>query len=260
MKDRFLEYIWRKRFQSSDKIKKLLEQRSHFLPMPGRRPPPLHSQQQQQQQQPHRSRFIKGVVNGNFVRIKVPDEHAVTQGAGTLPRLYAHQIVPRPFKHVEAPPKTSLSSLSSTSTSSSSSSTTSSSSSSFASSSSLPLAESFAQNARDRYDRYRRLLWEWWKANWPILILNFGSMCTLIGFTRTDILELRALSVAGSCCFIAYTVLSPPVRTVTVVWPTIFATINSYNIYKIMEERTSSVRLTAEQEEIYVHYFMPVRS
>jgi hypothetical protein len=59
---------------------------------------------------------------------------------------------------------------------------------------------------------------EWLKLNGPLIVLNFGSLATLVGFTRTDVLELRALSVTGSLTFVAYTLWQPP----PIRWPSVF--------------------------------------
>jgi len=114
-----------------------------------------------------------------------------------------------------------------------------------------------ATTSQQFFEKYQKLMWEWLQANWTVLVLNFGSVCTLLGFTRSDILELRALSVTGSLSFVVYQLFSPPTQKISVAWSCTFASINSYKIWKILEERNSSVRLTSEQEDIYVQYFMP---
>lgn len=96
----------------------------------------------------------------------------------------------------------------------------------------------------------REALSEWWKANWSTLVLNFGSVCTLTGFTRSDVLELRCFSVTGSLCNVIYQSTMKPVRMVTVLWSGLFASVNIFNIYRILHERNSSVRLSEDEEEM----------
>ena len=98
----------------------------------------------------------------------------------------------------------------------------------------------------------------WWKLNGPLLILNFGSLATLIGFTRTDVLELRVLSVTGSTTFIFYTVLQPPpIRWPSVFWSMLFSAVNTQKIITILHERKGNVVLSPRQEEIYNEHFQP---
>lgn len=96
----------------------------------------------------------------------------------------------------------------------------------------------------------------WLQANIPIVVLNFGSVCTLLAFTRSDILELRSLSVTGNLCFITYTLRQKIILWPNIFWSSLFATVNGYKIYKILEERTASVSMTKEEEKIYVDFFM----
>jgi CRP-like cAMP-binding protein len=98
----------------------------------------------------------------------------------------------------------------------------------------------------------------WWKLNGPLLVLNFGSLATLVGFTRTDVLELRALSVTGSMTFVFYTMTQPPpIRWPSVFWSLLFSTVNTYKIANILHEKKGAVILTPRQEEIYQEHFQP---
>lgn len=103
------------------------------------------------------------------------------------------------------------------------------------------------------YERFRQWIYE----NYGTLILNFGSICTLIGFTRSDVLELRSLSVTGSLCAIVYHIATPPIRIPPLLWSATFAFVNGYKIYEIVQERDGSVQLSTEQEEMYSNFFMP---
>ena len=98
---------------------------------------------------------------------------------------------------------------------------------------------------------------EWWKNNWTVLVLNFGSLCTLTGFTRSDVLELRTLSTMGSLSFVLYNTSQTPLRWLPIAWSSLFATVNSIKILQILHERKARVVLTEQQQAIFINYFMP---
>lgn len=104
---------------------------------------------------------------------------------------------------------------------------------------------------------YKSRLVEWFKDNIPILILNFGSMCTLVAFTRTDVLQLRSLAITGQCCFMIYALNQRIILWPSIFWSMTFASVNAWNIGKILEERNASVHMSNEQEAVFVEYFMP---
>ena len=108
-----------------------------------------------------------------------------------------------------------------------------------------------------RYADFWDRLYRWLRENSATLVLNVGSICTLVGFTRTDVLELRRLSVAGSLCAVFYHCMLTPVRLPPILWSFTFAGVNSYKIYEILVERQGAVNLTQEQEERYIRFFMP---
>jgi CRP-like cAMP-binding protein len=164
--------------------------------------------------------YMKGVHNGVFYNIKVPPNKKVLPA---IPKLPPPQTAPIGFKTIV--PK-------------------------------IDNAAGASSRRGDSHEFWERLR-EWWKQNWPILVLNFGSMCTLTGFTRSDVVELRSLSATGSLCFVAYGLTQAPVRYTPLVWAFSFATINATKIYQIMEERKGTVRLTAAQEQVYIQFFMP---
>jgi len=82
-------------------------------------------------------------------------------------------------------------------------------------------------------------------------------MCTLMAFTRSDILELRTLSVTGNLCFITYALRQNVVLWPNIFWSGLFASVNSLKIYQILDERNASVSMTKEEEKIFVDFFMP---
>jgi CRP-like cAMP-binding protein len=82
-------------------------------------------------------------------------------------------------------------------------------------------------------------------------------MCTLLAFTRSDILELRSLSVTGNICFMVFTLRQKMILWPNIFWSSLFASVNGYKIYEIFEERNASVSMTKEEEKIFVDFFMP---
>ena len=76
-------------------------------------------------------------------------------------------------------------------------------------------------------------LWAWLRKNTPILILNVGSICSFLSFTRSDIMELRALSVTGSLSAVLYFVSRQPAVLAPAIWASIFATTNCYMMYGV---------------------------
>jgi hypothetical protein len=87
--------------------------------------------------------------------------------------------------------------------------------------------------------------------------LNAGSICTLVGFTRSDILELRTMSMTGSIASVIYVWGQKTILWPSVVWSSLFAAVNAVKIFGIYQERNSNVHMTERQEEIYVEYFLP---
>jgi len=98
----------------------------------------------------------------------------------------------------------------------------------------------------------------WWKLNAPLVILNFGSMATLVGFTRGDVLELRSLAMTGNTTFVIYSLLQPPpIRWPAIIWSCLFASVNGFNIAKILSERNGKVYRAPHEEKIYHEHFEP---
>jgi CRP-like cAMP-binding protein len=162
--------------------------------------------------------YMKGVYNGVFYRIKVPPNKKVLPD---IPKLNPPQTAPLGFKTI------------------------------------VPKAEAASSGRGGSYWYDQERLREWWKKNWPILVLNFGSLCTLTGFTRSEVVELRSLSMTGSLCFCAYGLMQKPIGYTAIVWTFSFAAINATKIFQIMRERKGTVHLTAVQEQWYIQFFMP---
>ena len=97
----------------------------------------------------------------------------------------------------------------------------------------------------------------WLRRNGPVLILNFGSVCTLFGFTRQDVLELRFLSMTGSTAFVIYQFFQHPRLWLSIAWSSMFASVNAYKIVGILNERKANVVLTEHEQTVFVEHFMP---
>ncbi|CAB9517781.1 expressed unknown protein [Seminavis robusta] len=113
------------------------------------------------------------------------------------------------------------------------------------------------QKAESVVEDYWQFVKEWMKENWPTVVLNMGSVATLIGFTRSDVLELRMLSVTGSTANVIYNFTLSPTRYLPVCWSALFATVNGFKIREILQERHSEVHMTPEQEDTYIQFFLP---
>ena len=164
--------------------------------------------------------YITGVHKGNFFRIRIPPK---SKPLPDVPKLPPSNPMPQPFKHPATSSKTLIESIDN-----------------------VLQEESFAER-----------LYAWFKANLPILALNFGSMCALIGFTRSDVLELRSLSMTGSIMSVFYNFGQPRVLWPPIAWSSLFAAVNGYKIFGILQERNAEVHMTDREEKIFVQFFMP---
>jgi CRP-like cAMP-binding protein len=97
-------------------------------------------------------------------------------------------------------------------------------------------------------------IWEWIKDNYATLVLNFGSICTLTAFTRSDILELRCLSMTGSLSSVIYSITKK--IYFPAIWSTVFALTNAYKVFFILEERRGKAKtLTSTEKKVYLNNF-----
>jgi CRP-like cAMP-binding protein len=119
------------------------------------------------------------------------------------------------------------------------------------------LAAAGAARRREDWNDFWWRLQEWWKENWTIIVLNIGSICSLIGFTRSDVLELRCFSMMGSLSAIVYKGFHKPLQWSPVLWSATFAVVNGVKIVQILLERNSTVNMTQAQQGIYDQFFMP---
>ena len=115
------------------------------------------------------------------------------------------------------------------------------------------------QSSKEKARTFVRDLFKWIKENAGIIILNAGSVCTLTAFTRSDILELRCLSMTGSLSSVVYFLSLPPPKVLfPAIWSGVFAMTNAYKVYFILEERKGKSKyFTTEETEVYEEHFMP---
>lgn len=178
-----------------------------------------------------KDRYVKGVVNGQFVRVKLPGREPPSR----LPKL--HNPASPPVKPFTQPPTT-------------------------AAAGEVPTLQEFTQASRaerrEFFDEYWDRVKAWIKHNFAVMVLNFGSVCSLVGFTRSDVLELRLLSVTGSLSYVVYFFALPGKRDwAPILWSLTFIAVNGQKIYQILVERKGSVVLNDEQQAIYENYFQP---
>lgn len=69
-------------------------------------------------------------------------------------------------------------------------------------------------------------------------------------------LELRSLALTGNLCFILYVLQQSPVLWASITWSSLFASVNTWKIVKILHERTAEVHMSEEQQKIFVNHFM----
>lgn len=235
MKKEFANRLLRNRFQSTSNLRRIFDAEKF-------------EKRRQQRLNPGSPSFVKGVIKGQYVRIKVPGPPEPRK----VPRLHNPANPPlKPFSQPES------------ATSSASSSSSHSSSSALSTSEPTSIFQEFreASAAGERKEFFREY-WDkakaWVKYNFAVLVLNIGSVMTLIGFTRSDVLELRLLSVAGSTSYIVYFLALPGPRDWTpILWSLTFVLVNGQKIYEILVERKAPVTLKKNEEEIYKNYFKP---
>ena len=185
----------------------------------------------EQRRQPKPKRFIKAVHNGNFFRVKVPGPTTPFR----LPKLRNHaNPMMRPFVQTQQQGSAAIME-------------------------SGGLALEHAADPQVLQNYWQRLR-KWLRLNAGVLILNFGSVCSLLAFTRSDVLELRSLSVTGSLCSLVYFGTLPlEQRTWTpILWGFCFLFVNGFKIRDILEERQAVVEFANQhQEDIYRNHFLP---
>jgi len=190
-----------------------------------------------------RSLYLKGVHRGRFYRVKLPPPTTTVKEAPShLPELpLPGGPMPHAFKSVRPTTSNHHNRVSSKS------------SSSPETSAAQAQNKNSSNKNNDSTDSYFSMdtMRAWWNENWATMVLNFGSICTLIGFTRSDVLELRCLSVTGSTASVIYSLTRVPKMYLPVAWSSLFATVNGFKIREILQERHQKVHMTDEEEGIY---------
>lgn len=198
----------------------------------------------------HRPRQLKGVYRGQFYRIKIPGPPAPSPVRQLLNpssppvKGFVHAETSSSVAAAASAKKHHVQELATRKTSSSTLSV---------------LRQASRTEREDLFREYWEKVKAWWKLNWPVLVLNFGSICSLVGFTRTDVLELRCLSVTGSLSSVVYFMSQPAAkRSMTpIIWSLCFATVNSIKIYQILVERNAKVDIPNDQIDVYHRFFEP---
>lgn len=157
-------------------------------------------------------KYVKGVQNGYFVRIKVP---------------------PRPAASIKESSKTTTPTSSQRTI--------------------LPNATTTESTTSSHPFSF----YEWFRSNLPVITLNFGSICILLGFSRSDILELRAMTTVGQLTFAFYNLSQATILWPSVAWSTLFASVNTVKIFDTIQERHGEVHMNAQDLKVYTTHFMP---
>jgi CRP-like cAMP-binding protein len=218
----------KKRFQSTNDLRKTFE---------------AEKSAERHEERLHPLKEIKGVFGGQYYRIKVPSQRPPPKPVSKLLNPSSPPV--KSFVHAE---KSAAEKTSSKSASKKPSSTLIS-----------ELREASQSERLDILNEYWQRAREWWKLNWHVLLLNAGSVCTLVGFTRTDVLELRSLSVAGSLSSVIYFMSLPSRPSMTpVLWSLTFAAVNTYKIVRILIERKAKAEIHDDHDlDVYRRHFEP---
>ena len=122
--------------------------------------------------------YLQGVVKGNFVRFKLP-----TSPSHTPTRLFKlPSPATTPVKSFSQPSPTTTTTTATTTTSPLTTTTT-------------PLEAALQESTFTQSNNFWQSYWEraraWTRHNFALIILNFGSVCSLVGFTRSDVSVIR---------------------------------------------------------------------
>lgn len=169
--------------------------------------------------------YVTGVHNGVFYRIKIPPKSKILPD---IPKLRSPQSPPMPFVKPAAKPKSAGAGATAAGGEASS---MAGGAAKKAGGAGISAGDRARDSARRFFERFR----VWWEANWAVLLLNCGSVCTLIGFTRSDVLELRSLSVVGSFSSCVYLSVQKPFRMTPLAWSLTFMSVNAVKIFYILQ-------------------------
>lgn len=141
MKNDFAARLLKNRFRSPHELRRLWE-----VPKPA---PHQHRRKN------GRRHDLKGVVKGQFVRVKLPQKEPVS----SIPKL--HSPASPPVQSFSQPPTDA------------------------------PSLQKLTQASQAKRKEFLHEYWDrlkaWTKHNFAVIVLNFGSVCSLVGFTRSDV-------------------------------------------------------------------------
>ena len=88
------------------------------------------------------------------------------------------------------------------------------------------------------------------------VIMNIGAISGLVGFMMSDVLHLRLLSITGSLCGITYNITRNPRQINACLWGGLFATVNAYMTYKLLQERNAAEpQFNVHEMELWQRHF-----
>lgn len=85
--------------------------------------------------------------------------------------------------------------------------------------------------------------------------VHIGNCIVLLAINQTDMMQLRGLSIAASCCGIAYNMLQPKPLIAPALWGLFFIGCHAFQISVLLREQ-QEVRLTALEEQAYERAFV----
>lgn len=232
MRKEFLSRVIKKRFQPTNTLRNVFE---------------AEKTAQRREERLRPTKYIKGVHKGNFYRIKVPG----AAPPSPVTKLLNPASPPvKGFVPADKAVATATAAAASAAKQASGNSAT---------STIAQLSQASRSERREFFRNYWENVVDWWRLNWPILVLNFGSVCTLVGFTSSDVLELRSLSVTGSLSSVIYFSSLPAAKRswTPILWSLTFASVNGFKIYQILVERKAPVDLPTDQLDVYQRHFEP---
>ena len=92
--------------------------------------------------------------------------------------------------------------------------------------------------------------------DWGTVIMNVGAVSGLCGFMMSDVLYLRALSVAGSMCGITYNLTRSPRQLNACLWGGVFIATNLYMVRNLLDERNAEgPQFNVQEMELFQRHF-----
>ena len=190
------------------------------------------------------NKVVSFVYKGRFYRRQLKpktDKNATNNAPPLLPKLPMTFPAPHPFLTPPNPPAPAPAATTTAITD-----TISAASSALAAENGVIAAAGTTTNssseggAGGQQQQQQRATWsymDWFKLNFHLIVMNFGSLCTLTAFTRSDVLELRTCAMTGSFSFVLYSLLQRPLRYGPPLWSSLFGCVNLYKVVMILDER-----------------------